>query len=186
MNNTLLLLRHGHSEANELEKIISDPLQGCNGYGLSATGRRTLLARLPQLFEGMQIDKIISSDFLRTRQTADIVAGLAGQVVQHDIRLRERFFGSLDGSNADNYAEIWRRDAANSSHNCWGVESTEVVAARMLSVVEEINRSFDNCCVILVSHGDPLQILEASLQGLDPGQHRNLEPLSPGELRALS
>lgn len=184
MSNTLLLLRHGLSEANELHRIVSHPDQGCTGYGLSASGRRALTDQLPQMFKRMQIDHIISSDFLRTRQTADIVAEVTGQTVQHDVGLRERFFGTLDSGSADNYAQVWHRDATNSSHNCWGVESTETVATRMLSVVQEINNRYDDCSVLLVSHGDPLQILEASLRGLSPGQHRSLPPLLPGQLRA--
>jgi len=37
----------------------------------------------------------------------------------------------------------------------------------------------------VVSHGDPLQILQAAFLRMSPSSHRSLPPLEPAELRQL-
>merc|ERR1719414_343626 len=39
--------------------------------------------------------------------------------------------------------------------------------------------------VVLVSHGDALQLLQTAFQGVSPSEHRSLPHLHPGELREL-
>jgi broad specificity phosphatase PhoE len=39
--------------------------------------------------------------------------------------------------------------------------------------------------VVLVSHGDVLQILQTAFEGLDPSKHRSIPHLPTAELRQL-
>src|SRR5688500_18160549 len=98
LGNTYYALRHGKSLANEAEMIVSDPDQGVPGYGLSEEGRRQVASAVGKAREGHALDHntlIVSSDFARARESAEIAAGILGT---EDIiltpKLRERFFGS--------------------------------------------------------------------------------------------
>lgn len=181
--NQYLLMRHGHSEANRQGSIVSAPAHGIDGFGLSAYGQTqldTLLADWPQAVPS----RIVHSDFLRTTQTAARVARHFGLDMHSEPRLRERSFGELEGEGDHRYAEIWALDAGDASHRAHGVESLQSVAARMLALLGELESRYRGETLLLVGHGDPLQILLAELAG-DVRRHREREPLAPAALVRL-
>ena len=103
-------LRHGQSLANVAGVVSSDPAVATREHGLSPAGEEqacaaaaAVVARAKSLRCGVAI---CSSDYLRARQTADLVhaavraAGLAvwpAEGVSLRRELRERWFGSFDG-----------------------------------------------------------------------------------------
>jgi len=84
------------------------------------------------------------------------------------------------------YQNIWELDAANSSHTTFNAESVDNVVARTAAVVEELESSLRGVDVLLVSHGDTLQILQAYVSGTDPRVHRQLPHLNTGEIRQIA
>ena len=128
LRNRYFALRHGHSEANDQSIIISDPDVGTRSFGLTSTGReqvkatlKATLKSLPAEFDAHTI--IVSSDFLRARETAAIIAvGLkVRQPVRYSESLRERFFGELEGGADSRYSEVWQSDNLNPEHQDFGV-----------------------------------------------------------------
>ncbi len=71
--NRYLLMRHGHSQANAQQKIISSPERGLTNYRLSEEGEQQLLDVLAQ-WRWPEPTRVVHSDFLRTTQTAARVA----------------------------------------------------------------------------------------------------------------
>ena len=69
-----------------------------------------------------------------------------------------------------------------------GVETPQHVAARTRALIESLIDDPENEAseIVLVAHGDVLQIMEAWLKGLDPSQHRSLPHLRNAELRLLT
>jgi len=182
-------MRHGKSEANERSIIVSDPAVGTRSFGLSETGREQVRATLVNLPDGLNAQcKIISSDFLRARETAAIIAtglNLVGSVVCSE-KLRERFFGELDQHTDGRYEEVWQQDALSAEHRTFGVESIASVAHRARDLVLELESSYQNCVILLVAHGDVLQLLQTVFDGISPTRHRQLKPLQVAELRLLN
>ncbi len=81
MKNRYFAMRHGQSEANAARIIASDPAVCLQGFGLTPSGAAQVTASVKGcLHEFGQVfgqdTLIISSDFLRARQTAQIVADL--------------------------------------------------------------------------------------------------------------
>lgn len=186
--NTYHVMRHGHSMANEAGRVVSDPAVGIDGFGLSGTGRREVrhsLASRPMFDPGL---RIISSDFLRARQTAEIAHALAGcrHPIRFDSRLRERWFGDHDGGGADAYPGVWARDAVDPSHTDGNVESANAVGHRVRSVLDELERDFDDETFLLVAHGDTLQILLAICAGRPVSAHREIPHLDTAEIRSVT
>lgn len=183
--NRYLLMRHGHSQANAAGLIVSDPVRGVAGYGLSARGEAQLAACI-DTWQGPAPDAIYHSDFLRTTQTAQRLADHFGLVPVPEERLRERYFGIFDGESDGHYAEVWARDARDPEHRHAGVESVAQVAERLTRVIDELERRHTDQTLLLVSHGDPLQILLTALEGRPLGEHRDRPSLAPASLTWLA
>ena len=179
--NRYLLMRHGHSQANAQQKIISSPERGLTNYGLSEQGEQQLVDVLAQ-WRWPEPTRVVHSDFLRTTQTAARVAAAFALNMQKEERVRERHFGELDGQTDSYYPEVWAFDAQSADHTQWQVEPVSRVAARMCAALDALEQRFEGETVLVVSHGDPLQILLTALAGKPLTQHREQPALLPASI----
>ena len=180
-------MRHGKSLANQLGLIVSSPDNGVKSYGLTTDGQGQVINSVANSPNVSDISLILSSDFQRARETAEItheVIGCKEEVVFHK-HLRERSFGDLELSNDTYYQKVWDQDALDGSHTTFGVESTEAVMERATSLVMTLDGYFTDTTFLLVSHGDTLQILQTAFAKLDAGKHRSLPHLETAEIREL-
>uniref|UniRef100_A0A2P2PJU2 Uncharacterized protein MANES_04G064800 n=1 Tax=Rhizophora mucronata TaxID=61149 RepID=A0A2P2PJU2_RHIMU len=78
--------------------------------------------------------------------------------------LRERYFGpSFELKSHDKYSEIWALDEKDPLMPPEGGESVKDVATRLARVVAALESEFTGCEILIVAHGDPLQILQTIL-----------------------
>ncbi|UYG03631.1 histidine phosphatase family protein [Halomonas sp. LR3S48] len=182
--NRYLLMRHGHSQANARRLIISTPARGLTAFGLSEQGEAQLEALLAE-WRWPIPTRILHSDFLRTTETARRVAAHFGIALQPEPRLRERDFGDLEGLEDSHYEDVWTHDAIDPEHGEDGVESVASVAARMQGVIASLEQALRDETMLLVSHGDPLQIMLTALEGRLLTEHRGREALLPASITML-
>ncbi|CAK9075327.1 unnamed protein product [Durusdinium trenchii] len=162
-------LRHGESEANVAKIIISDPKVGTKAFGLTAAGRKGA-TRAGQMFKKTAAKRVVmvSSDFSRAKQTAQLFAQAlrkAGRICPLRIakELRERRFGSLEADSDARYPEVWAQDRHDPAARPFGVEAAQAVQRRTSRLVAKLDRELpDGADVVLVSHGDALQILQTA------------------------
>ena len=188
LGNRYFAMRHGHSRANELGIIVSDPRHGIDDYGLSERGRAQVDARAGSL-RGLGAGTVIlSSDFRRARETAEIVHARLGcrESIVLEPRLRERFFGEFELDGDDAYAEVWRADARDANNTGAGVESPNAVMARVTAVIADCEARVGGRDLLLVSHGDALQILLTAFAARDASNHREIRHLDTAEIRPLT
>jgi probable phosphoglycerate mutase len=180
-------MRHGHSLANQQGVIISHPARGCREYGLSDLGRRQVVESLADDRELDADTLIISSDFRRALESAQIAhRTLACKMpLTTDERLRERNFGELEAASDTSYAEVWREDARDPDSELHGVESANRVMRRTSALVIDLESRYRDASLLLVSHGDALQLLQAAFCKQDASQHRSLRHLETAEIRPL-
>ncbi|WP_290904293.1 histidine phosphatase family protein [Halomonas sp.] len=183
--NRYLLMRHGHSEANANGLIISRPERGLAGFGLSPRGHAQLEGLLAD-WRWPLPDRLLHSDFRRTTETAEWIGRHFGLLLAPHAGLRERSFGDLEGLSDDRYPDIWALDANDPRHRAFGVESVTRVADRMLAVIAALEAETQGETILLVSHGDPLQILLTALEERPLSAHRDREPLAPASITMLS
>ena len=182
--NSYLLMRHGESDANVSGVIVSDPKIGCERFGLTDRGSKQIIASVKG-FTGEAITQIVCSDFLRTLQTAQLVANTLNlPQPEQEVGLRERFFGKWEGMSAEHYENIWQRDEMD-KHSDDGVERPQEVAQRGLMVLKRLEQQYQGEVILLVSHGDMLQILNTSIAGISPHKHRSLPHHQTGEIKYL-
>jgi glucosyl-3-phosphoglycerate phosphatase len=185
--NRYYAFRHGESLANVEGIIVSDPVIGCERYGLSARGREQVRVNVNGCDAFDCHTRVISSDFKRTVETAEVICEqLGARGVTLDVRLRERYFGTYDGCAHDQYATVWAADAYDCFQEMAGAESPHAVRSRMWSVVEELEGLYAGETIILVSHGDPLLLLQTAFLEMRPGEHRNLPGFKTGGWRLLN
>ncbi len=183
--NSYLIMRHGESEANAKGVIVSDPSIGCERFGLTQQGSQQVIDSA-LAYTGESITQIICSDFLRTQQTAQLIAETLNLPSPlQDTGLRERYFGHWDGMSAEHYQGILQRDHITEQRADDGVESPETVLQRGIKVLERLEQKYQDHVILLVSHGDILQILCTRFVGKSPRQHRSLPHHETAEIRWL-
>jgi probable phosphoglycerate mutase len=97
--------------------------------------------------------------------------------------LRERCFGDWEGTPTANYRKVWAADEAG--HAADGVEPAFAVLDRVSAFIVDLEGRHSGRDILLVSHGDTLQILQAGFARMDPARHRRLPHLETAEIRRL-
>lgn len=193
----LYLVRHGTSRANEEGIIVSDVVNGVAEYGLSEKGKEEVLnSALQQLlynpdFAHPQDIHIISSPFKRAVETTSIISSVMRIPRDHQrisTLCRERFFGHFELASNTHYQDVWGHDENNEHHTLFGVESASSVLQRGIDLITTI---YTDACyagkkVIIVSHGDFLQILLCHFLQKSPSLHRTLEHFETAEFRKIT
>ncbi|MBN2618403.1 MAG: histidine phosphatase family protein [Spirochaetales bacterium] len=188
MKNKYFIFRHGNSEANIENLIISDLDSGVLSYGLTEFGIKQVEMSINDLISKNSIKNpvVVASPFKRTVETATIICNkLNIKTPIINDKLRERYFGKFNISDSINYEKIWSMDVMDPESSIWGVESVNEVSERLHKLFVELEDQYNNSNIILVSHGDPLQILECMVSGKNIGEHRSINPINQGEYRKL-
>lgn len=182
------VLRHGESTANVAGLIVSAPgPRAITEVGLTELGRAQARdAAQVAATQGLGADTlVITSDFARARETAEEFATALGAGAPHlEQRLRERSFGIHDEGPASAYDTVWATDRGRGRHE-GEVEPVAAVAQRVLAVLGEADELARDAPVVLVAHGDVLQITLALGESADPHDHRDVPHLGNAELRRL-
>lgn len=194
LKNRYFAMRHGQSEANVAGIIVSDPQIGCNQFGLTALGQQQVIKSASNTSKLNQDTLIISSDFLRAKNTAETTQKILNtlQPIQYSTALRERFFGELNGKNDSQYQMVWDIDQQNPDHQKFNVESANQVVSRVSALIMQLEQQYFDLHknvgqkILLVAHGDVLQLLQTWFQNVPTSQHRSLPHLETAEIRCLN
>ncbi len=189
MRNSYFVLRHGRNN-HQTEK--PDLVYGWPNEEppcvLDLVGREQIKAAAEELAEE-NIDLIFSSDLLRTRQSAEIVAERLGiKEIHYDERLRDVNWGVFQGRTKK---EAWEYYSHNMKEKFAKAvpegESWNDCRDRMLACLEEIDSKHENRIILLVSHSDPLWLLEGALKGLNNQEllRSKENEIKVGEIRKL-
>jgi len=183
--NRYVVLRHGHSQANE-QGLIASALQNAgDAFGLTPTGRAQVEASITAARDRGLLSRechILSSPLLRTVQTATIASGLLGGPVKVDARLVERGFGALELGGDHLYGPVWEKDVLDPYHREWAVESVGSVVSRVMSLLLELEAAADGSQFLLCTHGDVASVMLAAVAGVPVGEHRRVGALGTGEV----
>ncbi len=165
--NTYFVMRHGQSEGNVLGLLDSD---GDATNFLTEKGRQQAEVGATSL-EGKGVSKIYASPLLRARETAEIVAkklGFDSETINYDERLRELNFGTFFAGKKGVYAEFlaYRNQLAYETPFPGG-ESYLAAKRRFGSFLYEMEQSFKNETILIVTHGIAFESLLPVLAGAD-------------------
>ena len=162
--NTYVLMRHGLAESNTKNIINSDP-KDKNKFGLTLTGR-VQVEQTVELFKKRKdkIDVIISSDFRRTKETAEIIGKALGIPVMTNIYLREVNTGTFHGGDPKAYGAYFMKPADKFSKRPPEGEHLRDIAKRMYRAVADVEKKYKNKTILIISHDYPLWMLETVMR----------------------
>lgn len=149
---TLYLVRHGETEWNALKKI-----QGHADIPLNAKGQQQA-RQAAKRFKNIKFAAIYSSDLLRAKHTAEIIALEHAMAVVASKMLRERSFGKYEGSTREEMKELFdefdQMSEEERRHYTFGgvVESDEVIVSRVLTFLCEVSLLHKGNTVLVGSH----------------------------------
>lgn len=144
----LYAIRHGQSAANAIQAHA-----GWAQVPLTELGREQA-AQTGELLKGLEFERIIVSDLLRARETAQIA--LPGRNFEQDPRLRETNVGSLQGRRvveltAELGEEYVRRRVAR-DYRVYGGEDTHAHYDRVAEFMKDLESAPDDARIAAVCH----------------------------------
>ena len=163
--NAYFMMRHGESEKNVKNIVSSDPTSN----NLTERGREEVRTTARKLARA-GIDAIYASPFLRTRETAELVAdalGIPPQAVVYDDRLRELDFGELSGKPFSEFVAYRDTRAPDFTESFPGGESYADVKRRFGSFIYDLESSVSGKRILIVTHSIGLESLATLARGGD-------------------
>jgi broad specificity phosphatase PhoE len=193
LKNKYFLLRHGknihQTEKSDIVYFYPDDNPPCE---LIEEGVEEI-KKAGEILKNKKIDLMFCSDVLRTRQTAKIISEIINFDINniiYDLRLRDINWGVFGGKSKSEAWNFYNKETIKKFETAPPQgESWDGCLKRMSQVLEEIERNFNNKNVLIVSHGDPLWLLEGCVRGLSKEalakQREEEGTLSTGEIREL-
>ena len=175
--NKYFVIRHGESENNVLGIENSDISN--NHWHLTEKGKEDAREKANVLESIIgdesrrgenKIDLIFSSDFTRTRETAEIIAeklGIGEKGVILDERLREFNTGEFDGKKHSKNKSYFSSELEKFEKRAPGGENLTELKNRMTEFLYEIDKKYKNKNILIVSHEHPIWLLFAGSRGLN-------------------
>jgi broad specificity phosphatase PhoE len=165
LKNRYFILRHGQTiyQVKKKKQVYNWPDKP--PVRLTKKGERQI-KKAAKMLKGEKIDLIYSSDIFRTRQTAKIVSKEIGLKVSFDKRLRDINLGVYHGRlKKEFYYDFPNRKKRFDEKPPKG-ESWNDVRKRLLIFLGEIDKKYRNKNILIISHGDPLWLLEGIIKKL--------------------
>jgi 2,3-bisphosphoglycerate-dependent phosphoglycerate mutase len=163
----ILLVRHGETDWNRTERI-----QGMEDIPLNALGlaqAEAVAIELGKIVVGEA--EMVSSDLVRTRETAKPIIEATALSARFDARLRERHFGVWQGKTYGEWRELdavgaARHAAGDLDYGPEGGETAQQFFNRSVNAVTDLAIACDEKTLVIVTHGGVVSSLYRHSQGL--------------------
>jgi len=178
--NRYFAIRHGEAESNVSGLLNTDPLKE---NPLTEFGKKQIDEAIEYL-QKQGITKIYASPLQRTQETARRIAtkiGIEEKDIMTDERIRETGVGIFEGRPAKDYSEAHPDSLAKFEWAPEGGENLIDMRVRMGNFIYDLEDKHQNETILIVSHGDPLWMLLAAIEGVS-----REEALAIGDTRYFS
>lgn len=156
----IMFMRHGQTDWN-----VKGIMQGQKDTEINKTGMKQALEK-SEIINEFDPDVIITSPLKRAVDTIQIATESKREFITDD-RLKERFYGELEGLTIDEMnekypnLETFKKNDLPYLIDCPGGETYEEVYSRALEFLKETIKKYHGKKVLIMSHGDPLDMFEA-------------------------
>jgi isoleucyl-tRNA synthetase len=158
--NKYFVMRHGEGEHN-VQAICSGIPN--DKYHLTEKGKEQVVASAQNL-KDKKIDVLIASPFVRTRETASLVAneiGFPEDKIIIEEKLHELYWGDFEKKPLKDFMDV-REDYMDSNNlevKIPGGESFQDAKNRFGDYIEELENKYQNTNILLVGHGIMLEMM---------------------------
>ena len=165
-NNKYFVMRHGQSE-NNLTDIVSTSYN--DESHLTPKGKEQANASGLEL-KNKNIDIIFASPFLRTKETAEIVAeniGMSKDSIIIDDRLHEMSLPMYEDKTWTEYHTDYPNTVESFYHPEDGNESYNDMKKRTMNFLYDMENRYEGKNILIVTHGGPSWLAVAGTMGLN-------------------
>lgn len=180
---TFYIARHGETDWN-VKRLI----QGHSDTTLNKNGEHQA-KQLAQKLKQITFHKVFSSDLLRAKKTAEIIALEKKIAIETTQALRERTFGKYEGlhisalEGLDDILKKLDRKKRFSYKHADEVESDEELIGRLIPFLRQVSAGNHEKNILIVSHGG---VIRALLRHFDPEQPANMHVENAAYIKILS
>ena len=182
---TILMVRHGESEANRNEIFA-----GHFDADLQNRGLKQAEKTAEYIKENYKVDKVYSSDLKRAFKTGKCISDLIGVEIVSTDKLREIRAGKWDGIKFSdlqkNYKEeydLWMRDLGNA--HCPDGESVKELGERVMNELTRIAEENDEKTVVVATHATPIRAAQTFIQFGTFKEMKNVKWVSNASITVL-
>lgn len=161
---TLILVRHGESEANRQGIFAGQINPDLQNKGLK---QAELTAKY--IADNYKVDKIYSSDLQRAYKTALCIADILNLEVIPEQNLREINGGNWEGVKFDDlvyeYADeysMWLNHIGHSG--CVGGETVKQLGDRIMNALTRIAQDNEGKTIVIATHGTPIRAAQSIIR----------------------
>ncbi len=183
---TLLLVRHGESEANR-----SGTFAGQTDVQLLHKGIEQARKTAEYIAEHYTVSRVYASDLKRAYKTGRVISDLLQVDLISNEKLREINAGEWQGKMFDelvaNYQEdyaCWLSDIGNCT--CTGGESVKQLGVRVVEALTDIAEDNIGKTVVIATHATPIRVLQCLLQGLSLDAMKDIPWVSNASVTELT
>ena len=168
----LILIRHGETAWNAEGRI-----QGMLDVPLNALGLQQAKLVAEELARSVGAAEMVSSDLVRTRETAAPITNATGFEPRFDARIRERHFGIWQGMTyeewrAEDAEGMARYNAGEEDYGPEGGETARQFLDRCVNAVTDLAMGSREKTLLLVTHGGVVSSMVRHSNGLNPQSAR--------------
>ena len=172
----VVLWRHGQTDWN-----LANRFQGHSDIPLNETGIDQARKAAPLLY-GLRPSKIISSDLIRAKQTAQELANISRLPIHIDSGLRETNGGKWEGkTGAENRADDYEKfvnwlDGNDEPAGDFGERRSEIALRAVTAIENALEKEIET--LVVVTHGGTARIIIGKMLGLPMTQWASIGGLS--------
>lgn len=160
--NTYYAIRHGEAKSN-VSRTIDSKGEGDQENHLTETGREQA-KHAGHFAKEKNVDIIITSPFLRTKETAYLIKEECGAELVIDERLREFDTGVYSDKSIDEFHKAERDLLKTLDDKIPGGESHRDIMNRVMSVLHDCEKNYEGKTILMVMHGGLLWMMESAAQ----------------------
>jgi len=171
----IYLVRHGETDWN-----AKGLLQGQSDIPLNKEGEKQAIEAAKKHFKKIKFAAIFSSDLVRAKRTAEIIALEKKMAVETSTLLRERDFGPFEGKHWQEVEKELRmsikelRILSDEVAKKLGIESDEKMMERFLRFLREVAVAYRGKNVLIVTHGSVMRVFLTKLGYLSKEESRQV------------
>lgn len=174
LKNRYFVMRHGEAAFNKKNIVDSSGTHPENV--LTEKGKddvRASVRKFSAAHPEVRFDLVVTSPFLRTKETAEIVAdvcGISASAVEQDVSMREINTGVFDGKKPTAYHRYFASLEEKFTKRPPEGEILVELRARMVAAIRRLEIAYQGKTVLIVSHEYPLWMLETGLLGFSSAE----------------
>ena len=182
---TLLLIRHGESEANKVGFFAGQYDALLVGRGIEQAEKTA-----EYIVKKYAPSEIYASDLKRAYSTAEPISKLIGKAIIKDKGLREIYAGKwqkmtfcdLEREFPNEYG-VWLKDIGNAI--CPDGETVKELGKRVMETLEKIARQNEDKVIAVATHATPIRAVETIIQYGDISHMKDVPWVSNGSVTVL-